>query len=228
MKERRLSDMGSPILPLEYQEAGDDRFGLPLLSSTAITEPAPPVIVGVPEDEVARRIQIARDAVRAAADQQMQIERDRAIRDAQESVSAVIKEFSVERLEYFRRVEGEVVQLALSIARKILQREAELDPTLLAALVRIALDRMQCGSTVRIRVAAANAEFWRKFGDASGGSPQWEIVADETLDSGDCAVETELGSANFGFEAQLRDVEESFKQLLAHRPDERSRHAAAA
>ena len=52
--------------------------------------------------------------------------------------------------------------------------------------------------------------------------------SDDALSPGDCIVETELGTANFGFEAQLRDVEESFAQLLAHRPDAQSRHAARA
>jgi flagellar assembly protein FliH len=226
MKEMRLSS--TSVLPLEYQEAGSDTLALPQASSATEAEPIPPLLTGVPEDEVERRIQIARESAIAAADQQMRIERERVSKDAQEKVVQVLKEFENERVEYFRRVEGEVVQLALAIARKILQREAELDPTLLTALVRIALERMQCGSVVRIRVAAENADLWRRCGDATGDSSRWEIAPDTTLNPGDCIVETELGTASFGFEAQLRDVEESFAQLLAHRPDTESRHAARA
>ena len=87
----------------------------------------------------------------------MRIECERRKQRCREEGDEALKEFEDERAEYFRRVEGEVVQLALAIARKILQREAELDPTLLTALVRIALERMQCGSVVRIRVAAEDA-----------------------------------------------------------------------
>src|SRR6185437_1581691 len=79
---------------------------------------------------------------------------------------------------------------------------------------------------VRIRVATENVEHWRTCGDGNGGSPRWEISSDDALGPGDCIVETELGSANTGLEAQLRDVEESFTQLLAHRPGAPSRHAA--
>jgi flagellar assembly protein FliH len=220
--------MCTSVLPLEYQEAGGDTLALPQASSATATESAPPVVIGVPEDEVERRVQIARDAAAAEADQRMRIECERVSKGAQERVTQVLKEFEDERIEYFRRVEGEVVQLALAIARKILQREAELDPTLLTALVRIALERMHCGSAVRIRVAAESADPWRRCGDANGGSSRWEIVPDETLSPGDCIVETELGTASFGFEAQLRDVEESFTQLLGHRPDAQPRHAARA
>jgi flagellar assembly protein FliH len=228
MKEMRLSSVCTSILPLEYQEAGGERLALPLGSSSAAAEPSPPVVIGVPEEEVEQRVRSAREAAVAEANQRVQLECERARKSAEEKVEKAVREFSGERAEYFRKVEGEVVQLALSIARKILQREAELDPTLLTALVRIALDRMQCGSVVRIRVAAEDADLWRGYEDAKVGSVRWEIVADETLSPGNCMVETEVGTANFGFEAQLREVEESLMQLLAHKPNAQSRHAARA
>ena len=57
------------------------------------------------------------------------------------------------------------MQLALAIARKILQREAELDPTLLTALVRIALEADAvriCGSYPGCdRGCRTLAEMWR-------------------------------------------------------------------
>jgi flagellar assembly protein FliH len=228
MKETRLSSICTSILPLEYQEAGRGTLALPLASPPAADEPSPPVLIGIPEDEVERRIQIARDSAIAEAEQRMRIEWEGVSKGAQEKVIEVLKQFERERGEYFRHVEAEVVQLALAISRKILQREAELDPTLLTALVRIALEQMQCGSMVRIRVAAGDADLWRRCEDASGSSSRWEIVPDEALSLGDCVVETGVGSANFGLEAQLRSVEESFTQLLAHRPDAQSRHAARA
>jgi flagellar assembly protein FliH len=60
--------------------------------------------------------------------------------------------FSEQRTEYFARVEAEVVQLALAIAAKILHREAQVDPMLVAALVRMAIEKMREGSSVTVRV----------------------------------------------------------------------------
>lgn len=229
MKERRLSSTGASILPLEYIETGGDPLALlNVPSSASVSEETSSVVMGVPEEEVERRIQIARDSVAAEADHRTRVECERVSKLARETVAEALKKFDNERAEYFRRIESEVAQLALAIARKILQREAELDPTWLIALVRVALDRMQCGSNVRIRVASEDADLWNECGDANTGVTRWEIVADETLNSGDCVVETELGAADFGFEAQLRDVEASFAQLLAHRPAAQSRHAAGA
>lgn len=223
-----MSNICPGILPLEYQEAGDESLALPPALSQSASEDAIPVVVGVPEDEVERRIQIAREVAITEADQRIRIECEHASKSVHEKVAEVLQKFDGERTRYFRRVEGEVVQLALAIARKILQREAEVDPTLLIALVRVALDRMQCGSCVRVRVPIENADLWRRSAELNTGGTSWEIVVDESLNAGDCIVETELGTADFGFEAQLRDVEESFAQLLAHRPTSQSRHAAGA
>lgn len=131
---------------------------------------------------------------------------------------SVLQSFAAERARYFREVETEVVQLALSIARKILGREANLDPELLVALVRIALDRMGAGPVVRVRVPAADLRAWQKEGSLIGNGYVCEVAADDSLRPGDCFVETDLGSANFGFDAQFKEIEEGMLDLLRLRP----------
>ena len=71
--------------------------------------------------------------------------------------------FKVEKKDYFSRVEAEVVHLALAIAAKILHREAQVDPLLVAALVRVAVDKLHAGSSVSVRVSPATAEKWRSY-----------------------------------------------------------------
>jgi len=60
-------------------------------------------------------------------------------------------------------VEAEIVQLALSIAAKILHREAQVDPMLVAALVRIAVEKMREGSGVTLRVSPKRVDSWRRY-----------------------------------------------------------------
>src|SRR5205814_9490053 len=57
---------------------------------------------------------------------------------AKAAISGVIEKFNAERDAYFARIEPEIVQLALAIARKILHREAQMDPLLLEGSVRVA------------------------------------------------------------------------------------------
>jgi len=220
MREKRLSSSAaSAFSALEYREAGFGRgaFELPISGVVPAVEAAA-TVTEVTEEEVERRVHFAREAAIAETEERLRAECECMRQQAQQQVTETLRNFEEERTGYFNRVESEVVHLALAIARKILERETELDPTLLAALVRIALDRMQCGPAVRIRVVTAEVERWRQLGER-GGAARWEVVADDELQPGDCVVETGLGNANFGFEAQLRDVEETFAQLLSHKPD---------
>src|SRR5262249_18424934 len=109
MKEMHLSSLCVPILPLEYQEAGGERLALPLGSPAMAAEPPQPVVVGVPEEEVEQRVRTARDAAAAEANRRVQLERERIQQGAEEQVAKVVREFAEERVEYFRKVEGEVV-----------------------------------------------------------------------------------------------------------------------
>ncbi len=66
-------------------------------------------------------------------------------------------------MQYFARVEAEVVQLALAIAAKILHREAQVDPMLVATLVRMAVEKMREGSSVTVRVGAVRGSRWKQY-----------------------------------------------------------------
>ena len=126
--------------------------------------------------------------------------------------------FLVERKDYFSRVESEVVHLALAISAKILYREAQVDPLLVAALVRVAVDKLHDGSSVSVRVSPAQAAKWTVYMANPLNGATIAIVEDSNLGPEDCILETDLGSANFSIEAQLKEVEQGFFDLLAKRP----------
>lgn len=133
-------------------------------------------------------------------------------------ISHSIELFQQERKEYFERVESDVVHLALAIAAKILHRETQVDPMLVAGLVRVAIDKLHDGSSVSVRVCPSQAEKWRKhLANPLNGSTV-AIVEDENIGAQDCILETDLGSANFSIDAQLKEVEQGFFDLLAQRP----------
>jgi len=133
-------------------------------------------------------------------------------------ISRAIELFAVERKEYFSRVESDVVHLALAIAAKVLHRESQVDPMLIAGLVRVAIEKLHDGSSVSVRVAPMEAEKWRKHLAQPLNGSTIRVVEDERLREGDCVLETELGSASFSIDAQLKEVEQGFFDLLAQRP----------
>jgi len=136
-----------------------------------------------------------------------------------DGVRATLADFASERAAYYRQVEAEVVQLALAIARKILHREAQVDPLLLAGVVRVALDQIESKTKVVVRVHPEQAPDARAYLQRTMDAESVpEVVDDLTLELDRCVLQTELGTAELGIEAQLKEVEQGLLDLLAKRP----------
>jgi len=164
---------------------------------------------------------------RQAAQQQLRGELDAALAGNRQQLARVLEKFALERQDYYRRVEGEIVQLALAIARKILHREAQLDPRALAGIVRVTLEKLDAGTSVHLYVSPKEAADWRHyFACQMEGIPVPEVHEDPALPAGECRIETSLGSTEVGFQSQLKEIETGLLDLLAERPDSRSSHAA--
>jgi flagellar assembly protein FliH len=147
---------------------------------------------------------------------------ERNLSAAPSSITRVIEEFKTQREAYFSRIEPEVVQLALSIARKILHREAQMDPLLLTGMVRVALEKLDQGTRVRLRAHPEEVHFWnRYFSESKTLAISPEIVGDASLQRGECALETEIGNTQISLETQLKEIEQGFFDLLEQRPQVR-------
>ena len=115
--------------------------------------------------EAAREQGIRDGEARAQASIAARVEQER------RAIAEAIAAFRGEAGAYFRRVETELVRLAVAIARKVLHREAQLDPLLLAGVVRVALDQIQDGSQVVLRARrpprqTRGAPCWRRSSES--------------------------------------------------------------
>jgi flagellar assembly protein FliH len=173
------------------------------------------------EEELTERI--ARECAEAAqqTEQRLRQEYEAKLQAVRASVGTAIAAFEEQRSEYFVRAEAEIVQLALSIAAKILHREAQVDPMLVAALVRMTLEKMRESSSVTVRVGAGRGKKWKEYFAGRLTAGQLEVVEDPMLNENDCVLETELGTTNFGLDTQLKEIERGFFDLLALRPESR-------
>jgi flagellar assembly protein FliH len=140
------------------------------------------------------------------------------VKTCQDGVRKAVDAFQTEREDYFSRIEPEVVQLALAIAKKILHREAQIDPLLLTGLVHVALEKLDAGTHVRLRVPPVDTHFWNEFFARSTGTLVPELLGDPALPQGECLLETEIGSTQISLETQLKEIEQGFFDLLEQRP----------
>ena len=171
------------------------------------------------EQEIKRREAAARASGRQEGEAAARASFDAELHQARGQITEAITELARERADYYQRVESEIVQLALSIARKILYREAQVDPLLLAGMVRVVLDKMENGTKVTVRVPPPQVADFRGFfalHREAENSP--EIIEDATLEANHCKLETSLGTTQLGLDVQLKEIENGLMDLLAQRP----------
>jgi flagellar biosynthesis/type III secretory pathway protein FliH len=211
-----------PVASFLYRDTG-----APVLNNFKETRPEDPIAghengkqatSGPSAQEVDDLLNLARAEAVAQTEIRLGKEFEAKLEAEAANVRHALELFQVERKDYFSRVESDVVHLALAISAKILHREAQVDPLLVAALVRVAVDKLHDGSSVSVRVSPAQAEKWRHYLANPLNGSSIAIVEDTHLGPDDCILETDLGSANFSIDAQLKEVEQGFFDLLAQRP----------
>jgi len=153
---------------------------------------------------------IAQGERQAAARLEKDLEQER------RRVADTIVEFQRQRTDYFAKVEIELVHLALAIATKILHRESQVDRMVVAGLVKVMIERLQQKTKIIVHIRPEDAESWRHY---FRDNVNVQVVEDFTLEPKACLLETELGIADLGLDAQLKEVEQGFFDLLAQRPE---------
>ena len=213
----RLGEAEAATIPLFYRQVASlPDFGV-RFDDAGAAKPVPEP--GLSAEEMESRLKQARGEAAAEAELRLRKVHEEKLASFAGRIGRAVEQFVEERRSYFARVETELVRLALSIAARILHREAQVDPLLVAALVRIAIEKMQDGSSVTVRVSPRDAAGWRTRLDEDIGGSDVEIVEDDQLGPQECVLETRLGSVEFGIEAQLKEIERGFFDLLAHRPE---------
>jgi flagellar assembly protein FliH len=168
--------------------------------------------------QVSLQMDAARNEAREQARREWEQELEEKVAAEREGVLHACEEFGRERARYFVEVEEEVVRLALAIAARVLHREAKLDPLLLSAAVRVALEKVAEDSTTVLRVPVTEVEQWRGIFLAQASEPSVQVVGDERLGEGECVLDTNVGKVELGVSAQLSEIERGFFDLLQKRP----------
>lgn len=214
-KERALSTDSPPSHVTAFQYRPLVPQSIP--EELAVEEVQEPQVC-LSEQAFAQRLSEERALGVAETEARLRRDCEQVLANERARVAESIRLFEHTRTEYFAKVEGEVVQLALSIAKKILHREAQVDPLLVSALVQIALTQIKEGSAVTVRVRPEEASLWREQLRAPAVSADVTVIEDNDRLPGDCVLETELGSVNFSLDTQLKEVEQGFLDVLARTP----------
>jgi flagellar assembly protein FliH len=131
---------------------------------------------------------------RAAAEYQAAIER----------TAQSIKELAGLRARLRHEAEGDLVQLALAIARRILRRELAVDPDALRGLAVAALAKLRSQEIVRVKVHASQVNLLTACLRDSGDRIQ--VSGDPSCEPGTLVFETQSGGLDASVETQLEEI----------------------
>ena len=105
------------------------------------------------------------------------------------------------------KLEEELVNLAVSIAKQIVRRELKTDPAQIVAVVKESLSVIPSSAQqVRVYLNPEDAELVRKIIPLNAGERNWDIVDDPVLSRGSCRVETEATVVDASFESRIASI----------------------
>ena len=136
-------------------------------------------------------------------------------------ISALLQGVASDTEALIRRLESQVVELALAIAEKVIAREARIDPELILNVVRSALSEVNDVSELRIRVNPDDVPLldnrWQEMLPRSIAERS-ELVADELVDRGGVLVESRIGYVDSQLKTRLNQVVTTFQAVLDGEP----------
>lgn len=152
---------------------------------------------GVPPFEVQLAEAHARGVAegRAAAAQELEVERAR--------IAATVQAIAGLRRGVLDAAERDVMHLAVSMARRVLHREVQLDPDILLSMAHVALGRLghRAVATVHLHPAdLASAAVARPIPDGL------TVVADAEVPRSGCRLVSASGEIDLGVDAQMSEL----------------------
>jgi flagellar assembly protein FliH len=120
-------------------------------------------------------------------------------------VAQTIEELGGLRQTLIQETEREMVQLALTLARRVVHREVTLDPELAAALAHVALERLGMNTPATIRLNPEDYTIVAQDSTRWGGQTV-TVVPDPAISRGGCLVESAFGSVDATIERQFDEL----------------------
>ena len=177
-----------------FRPLGSAAAAEPLAGEVAVAEGAPE-----PGDELRRAFQAGYEAAREELHSQADT--------IAESFVKALEEVAAFRARVRDRYERELLEVALGVARKVVQHELAERPEIWLTMIRAAVRRAVERDRIVVRVPAALAAFLRERTPELHASldavKDLEVVEDPGLPATGCVIESSFGEVDIGVETQI-------------------------
>jgi flagellar assembly protein FliH len=207
-----------PLLPSLLGKMGFAPLGVAPVATapTAGGGPFPDLNPAPPPDDAEDTLRAAEERAaleRAAHERGIADGREQAARELAQLVQGLgeaIHEVGRFRRDMLERYQSELLDLALEVARKVVDRELEQHPEHWLVLIRDGVKRALDRDHIRIRVAGPLYGFLRthlaELRTELDGVKDFELLEDPALPPTGCVVETSYGDLDLGVESQIGTI----------------------
>ena len=138
--------------------------------------------------------------------------------EAVEELRESIEEFFEYKDELYDKVAGDILDIALKVAEKIIKKEVETDKTVLDCIVKDALKSLaKDENKIILKVNPTDVEYTKEIVPKLLSSGQFEakifVTGDKEIDEGSAIIETSNGIIDANIGTQLDLIKEAFKQI---------------
>jgi flagellar assembly protein FliH len=114
--------------------------------------------------------------------------------------------------------ERQIIELVMTITRKIISDELEERPEIILGVVREALGRVRDQDHLNIHVSLDDYErilqSRNELQSIVGSEKSFTVTADTVLERGGCLIETSFGTVEAGIDTQLESIRKAIQEML--------------
>ena len=125
-------------------------------------------------------------------------------------LARTIDDLATTRARSLAEADGDIVQLSIAIARRILRRELTVDPDSLAGIVKAAVERIPAREITRVRIHPDDSACLQRH-------LRTEVCPDPSLEPGSVIFETARGNLDASISTQLAEIERGLTDMLRRR-----------
>ena len=138
--------------------------------------------------------------------------------DTVEALNEAIEEFFTYKDELYKQISGDILDISLKVAEKIIKKEVEIGNDVLDSIVQDALKSLAKGENkIILKVNPTDVEYTKGIVPSLLSTGQFEakiyVSGNKDVEEGSVVIETSNGVIDANISTQLELIKEAFKQI---------------
>ncbi len=135
------------------------------------------------------------------------------INNTKNLLSQIVEEAQKERENFLERNEEEILELSISVAKKIIGEEIAINKKVIFSVIKSAVDKLKERDKITLRVNPADLETINQFKEKvmylQSKVSEVKYFPDESVEKGGVIVETSYGVIDATVDAQIKELEKT-------------------